>query len=442
MNTRAAMLRILKSSRGSELFKYYDLYLQQYQNGIPEETTEKALSALLSHAVSQVPYYSRFASLPVSEAPFEALESLPLLDKSMIRELGAELHSADLPQRKWFFNTSGGSTGEPVRLVQDREYSDRTAAITFLNAHLVGRDPGQRRVMLWGSERDILEGGEGLLNAVRGFVHNTLIFNAFRMTEPTMSKVLHELSRRPPRVILAYAQAIYELAKYAQRNQISVRRQNAVMTSAGTLFPFMRQAIQEVFGCEVFNIYGSREVTSIACEVPGHQGLLIPPWTCHVEIVDPSGSPVADGIEGEIVVTCLANFAMPLIRYRIGDRGVLAPRGTGPHPKASRMLEHVTGRTVDAFRLRDGTIVDGEYLTHLMYFRNWVRAFQVVQKREDWLVFRVVLEGADYPRDEWQQICSGVRAVFGPQCQIDLEVVDVIPTLPSGKYRYTISEVH
>jgi len=428
-------------STGSDLHKYYDSYLRQYQRGIPEDTTEAALAAILSHAVSKVPYFAQFGSLPVVEAPFEALSALPLLDKNTIRERGRDLYSADLPKRRWYVNTSGGSTGEPVRLIQDLDYADRYAAVAMLYWHLLGHDFGQREVLLWGSERDILRDGAGLGAIARRYLRNSSVFNAFRMTEASMKDILSELNRRPPRLIRAYTQAMYELARFSQANEIPVRSQNGIVATAGTLHPFMREAIQEVFGCPVFNVYGSREISSIACEIPGYQGLWIAPWNCHVEIVDSRGLPVDDGVGGEIVITSLTNFAMPLIRYRIGDRGALMPRGSGPHPMASRVLENVTGRTVDAFRLHDGTIVDGEYLTHLVYFREWIRAFQVVQKREDWIQFRVVLEGNDYPSEEWEQILSGVRAVFGAECRVDLEIVDEIPALPTGKYRYTISEV-
>jgi phenylacetate-CoA ligase len=196
-----------------------------------------------------------------------------------------------------------------------------------------------------------------------------------------------------------------------------------------------------VFGCPVFNLYGARETGYVGGEIPEHSGLWIAPWQCHVEVLDPSGAPVPDGVEGEIVVTSLSNFAMPLIRYRIGDRGALAPPGTGPHPSASRVLERVTGRSADVFRVRGGGIVAGEFFIYLMHMRPWARAFQVVQKAEDWIVFRVVLEGTDYPIDGWEDICSKVRTAFGTGCRVDLEIMEEIPALPSGKYRYTISEV-
>jgi phenylacetate-CoA ligase len=241
---------------------------------------------------------------------------------------------------------------------------------------------------------------------------------------------------------VSYAGAIYELARFADRNRIPVRGQNGIVSTGGTLFPSRRETIERVFGCRVFNQYGSREMGVFACELPGCEGLWIAPWNCHVEIVDSQGMPVDDGVEGEIVVTSLTNFAMPLIRYRIGDRGALMAPGAGPHPLASRTLECVTGRTGDAFRCRDGTIVSAAYWAPLLYFREWVGEFQVIQKSEDWIVFRFVLDGvAEVPAGAWEEICSGVRTAFGAGCRVDKEVVDEIPVLSSGKRRYVISEI-
>jgi phenylacetate-CoA ligase len=441
MNTRQAIHRLWRASRGSHLYTYYDSYVRQYHGEIPQNTTEAALSAILAHAISNVPFYSKFASLSVADAPFDALRAFPLLDKTMIRELGENLYSTDLSQRKWHIDRSGGSTGEPVVIVQDAEYLDRIDGTGLFSSHVIGREFGQPQLMLWGSVRDILKGGGDIQQSLRQAATNSIMVNAFRMTDERMRYALSILQRRPPRFVVAYAQGIYELARFAERNSIEMRRPKAIVTAADTLHPFMRETIERVFSCPVFDRYGARETGLIACEIPGYEGLWINPWTVHVEIVDSNGAQVKDGEEGEIVVTSLANFAMPLIRYRIGDRGILAPPGSGPHPLASRVLERVTGRTNDVFRLRDGGIVSGQFFIYLMYLRPWVRAFQVVQKTEDWIVFRIVLENSNYPPEEWEEICLRARSVFGAECRIDLEIVTEIPSLPSGKTRHTISEV-
>lgn len=422
------------------MYPFYREYLRQFQDGIPADTTAVALRRLLEHARQSVPYYAESIPGGPLPNPLETLAEMPLLTKEAIRQGFSRLQSADLQSRTWYFNTSGGSTGMPVRLVQDSAYAAREGAITLLYSHLAGRDVGQPEVRLWGSERDILRGGQGTGAWIRAWITNTTTVNAFRMTRQVMLDLVEMLNRRPPHLLLAYAQAAYEVAAFAEREGISIRPQRAVMTSAGTLYPFMRERIQRVFGCRVFNRYGSREVGDIACEIPQCDGLWIAPWGVHVEVVDDAGDPVPDGTEGELVVTLLTNYAMPLLRYRIGDRGALAPPGTGWRGDAARVLLRVTGRTVDAFRLPDGTVIDGEYFTHLLYFRDWVSRFQVVQKDYASILVRIV-RCAHQPVDAEREITNGVLAVMGHGCRVEFEYCDQIEPTTSGKYRYTISEV-
>ena len=99
--------------------------------------------------------------------------------------------------------------------------------------------------------------------------------------------------------------------------------------------------------------------------------------------------------------------------------------------------------------LRDGararqqrdTLVDGEYFTHLLYFRPWVWKFQVVQKSHEHLLFKVVSANGKPPREELDEIAGRSRLAMGEDCRVDFEFCDELPALPSGKFRYTISEV-
>jgi len=440
VNPRQSIHRVWQTLRGDSLYPFYREYLRQFEEEIPVDATASELRRLLHHARANVPYYRNLiADGPLSD-PFETLGRMPLLSKDLIRRESSRLQSTDIGSRKWYFNTSGGSTGVPVRLVQDSAYMARMKAVALLFSHLAGRDFGQPEVRVWGSERDILQNGQGAEAWIRSHLSNTTTVNAFRMTREVMIDLIEMLNRRPPRLLLSYAQAAYEVAAFAEREHISVRPQRAVMTSAGTLFPFMRETIERVFGCRVFNQYGSREVGCMGCEVPQCDGLWVPPWSVYIEVVDDAGNPVPDGTEGELVMTLLTNYAMPLLRYRIGDRGALAPAGTGWQGEAARVLQRVTGRNVDAFRLQDGTVIDGEYFTHLLYFRDWVSRFQIVQKDHSSILVRVVRCG-EQPADAEVQITSGVRAIMGSTCRVDFEYCDEIETAASGKYRYTISEV-
>lgn len=430
-------------------WKYPNIYksikksieLRNYEN-----VESICFAEMIKHCNENVEYYNNLfnASNVINlkdEDPTNILKKIPILTKSIIRENFQKLQSNDLYERKWYYNTSGGSTGEPIRLIQDREYDSWGAAITSLYDWLLGREIGEEMIKLWGSERDIFEGSEGVKAKIKNYLVNIKLLNSFRMTPDTMKQYLSVLNSRPSKLILAYAQSIYELALFAERNGIRVATQRAIMTSAGTLYPFMREKIEAVFRCEVFNRYGSREVGNIACEHPESQGLWVAPWGCYVEIVNEYGNPVPPGTEGDILVTSLTNFAMPLIRYKIGDRGVMSSDSMTPSGLRGQILMKVSGRNVDMFKCRDGTLIDGEYFTHLLYFRNWVRKFQFIQKDFDLVAVNLVKTGEAIPEGDLEEISRKIQFLLGKECRIEYNFFEDILPGPSGKYRYTVSEV-
>jgi len=426
--------------RGYRFPKLLKQYLAEYESGPSGDVTDAALSRLLEHCRQRVPYYGELLKeLNLKLNPRDTLRRLPVLTKQVIRSNFDSLQSRDNSRRNCQFNTSGGSTGEPLQLVQDDEFRDMSAALRWLNQHQLGCEVGAPHVYLWGSERDLESGVGSRKSRFFNWLTNSSWMNAFRMSPAAMRGFVDSLSERPPCLIIAYAQAMYELAQFVEQEQLRVAPQRAVLSSAGTLYGFMREKISRVFGCEVYNLYGSREVSDIAWELPGSTGLWAPPWANFMEIVDETGAPVADGTEGNILITCLTNYAMPLVRYSIGDRGALLPRNESPG--GVQILSHVAGRNVDVFRRRDRTLVDGEYFTHLLYFRNWVKKFQVVQKTTEHMVFKVVSRNGRPPERELDEIADRCRLAMGADCTVEFDFVEELTALPSGKFRYTISEV-
>ncbi|MBD2614926.1 phenylacetate--CoA ligase family protein [Nostoc punctiforme FACHB-252] len=419
----------------------YNKFVKESSSNISIDTTRELLTKLLLHCQKSVPYYAKFMNNLSSEEiiyqkPELYLKQLPILTKDIIRANFEELKSTDLAQRQWYLNTSGGSTGEPIILIQDAEYNDKSTAISLLFSYLVGRELGEPEVRLWGSEKDVFDGTMGWKATFFNFWKNTIYMNAFQMTPQRMRDFLKLLNTKPPKLIVAYAQAIYELAKFAEDENIKLVPQKAIITSAGTLYAWMRQKIETVFQCKVFNRYGSREVSDVACEKPEMQGLWVAPWGNYIEIVDDDYNPVPPGVEGNILITSLTNFAMPLIRYKIGDRGTLSPEY-----KSGQILQQVSGRNVDTFKAENGTLIDGEYFTHLLYFKNWVQKFQIIQKSYLEITIKIIKSNSDYFTEELDDIASKCKLMMGKDCVVNFEFVNHIPVSNSGKYRYTISEV-
>jgi phenylacetate-CoA ligase len=441
MNLRGRTYFTYLGLRGSTLPRRYREYLAADARGPSEDESRLRLARLLRHCVEQVPHYREILrELPEPEKdPEDVLRRMPILTKETIRDRFEQLKSLDLDGRRWFVNTSGGSTGEPVRFIQDAESSSQILALLLAFSRWAGHEVGLPEVRVWGSEREVLHGTLGWRNRAVQALTRTTFFNAFRMTPEAMRGLARTLRATRPKLVVAYAQALYEFARFLESEGIDAPPVGAVITSAGTLHPFMRSQIERVFRCPIYNRYGSREVGLVGAERPGLDGMWVPPWNVIVEVVDELGRPVPAGVDGEILVTLLVNYAMPFVRYRIGDRGALAPGRV----RGGQILTRVLGRNVDVFRRRDGTLVDGEYFTHLLYFRDWVDRFQFIQTSYEEVLLRIVSRGRD-PRSlqtEVDEIATGTKAALGPRTVLRVDWVKEIPPSPSGKYRYTISEV-
>jgi phenylacetate-CoA ligase len=447
MNVRKSIYFSYKRAVGSSFPLLYEDLVRQDRNGVAPDITNRLLVQLLAHCRRSVPYYAEIMKKvgdDFEHDPASYLLRLPILTKGLIRAHIEQLKSQDLGQRKWYFNTSGGSTGEPVKLIQDRDYGDRSNALQEFYSSWAGAGVGDSIVYIWGSERDILEGSLGAelkKLIIKSLLRKTYL-NAFRMTPEKMNEFINILNTRRPKLIIAYVDSIFELARFAEREKIAIRPQSAIITSAGTLTPFMREKIEGVFQCKVFNRYGSREVSDIAGECDAHRGLHVFPWGCYVEVVDEAGNRLPAGTEGNIVVTCLSNFAMPLIRYQIGDRGVLSADSSCPCGRGGQILERILGRNDDIFETKDGTQIEGGYFGFLLYSRPWVWKCQVIQKDYSSILFRIKQSEYDYEPEELSDIIYKTRVIMGEDCQVDFEFVDDIPTSPSGKYRYILSEIN
>jgi phenylacetate-CoA ligase len=444
MNIRKSLYYGAHRMIGRSLGTVYEQYCDEDDAGVPADTAPQALIRLFDHCAAHVPYYAAqmaTVGLDYHADPFAYLQRLPLLNKTLIRQHFEELQSDDLAQRRWQYNTSGGSTGTPVRFIQDADFIDRQMAMQMLSYRWAGRAFGDSAVFIWGSERDVLQGSIGWKRKTLNALTNEQLLNAFRMTPATMRAFLARVNSQKPHLIVAYAQAIFELALFAEKEGIAIAPQKAILTSACTLYPFMRAQIERIFGCKVFDRYGSREVGDIACECSAHHGLHVFPWGNYVEVLDDAGNPAPAGVEGNIVVTNLTNYAMPLIRYAIGDRGTLSPHTSCACGRRGQMIERVAGRNVDSFKTKEGVVIDGEYFTHLLYFRDWVDRFQVVQTDHSAIVFKIVPSGGDATERELAGIVRDTKALMGADCRVDFQFMAEIPPTVSGKYRYTISEV-
>lgn len=400
----------------------------------------KRLQALLSHAYQNVPYYSqKFKEMGLEPGDIKTLDDLPklpILTKQDVRENLPDLVAQNFPRSKMIPWATGGSTGEPLQFYVTEESKGRGAAASNRAYFWYGYEVGDKVAYLWGSQRDIsLQ--QGLSNKITHLLLRTIFLDAFDMSEKKMEGFAQKLARFKPKTIIAYASAAYLFAKYLRYKEIKNIKPRAVITQAEKLFPEQRQLIEEIFGCEVFDFYGSREVSAMAAECPQHKGYHISAENVVLEFLK-GNEPVSPGETGKILVTDLHNYAMPFIRYESGDLGMPSSEKCSCG-RGLPLMKEIIGRTSDIIVGANGKNIHGEFFTHLFWDKPWVKQFQLFQDRNKNIAIRIVLE--DEPaRNDLATIRTTIRQEVGSEIKVDILFVDSIGSTKSGKYRFTISE--
>jgi phenylacetate-CoA ligase len=388
---------------------------------------------LLEHAQRAVPYYQHlFADLGIQAGDIRSWDDfshLPILTKEDIQgNLGRLLTRG----AQAVANQTGGSTGQPLHFYQDAEYSEWGSVSRSWGFNLCGFKGGERQVVLWGSDYDC-KMHESLKGRLFDRIDNIRRINAFDITDRQLKRVAQELSRRQPDYIWGYASTLELLADQIVKDRLQLRPKG-VQTTAGTLYPSLRNKLERVFGKVVYDRYGCREVSLIAHECSEHQGLHEASFHNYVEIIEGDDSRL-----GKVIVTNLHNKAFPFIRYDIGDLAIWANRKCGCG-RSFPLLERVVGRTVEIITSPSGKLMDGEFFTHLFYKVRGVRRFQVVQESRNLLVIKIV-KAEDFEADALSFLESKIKEHGDPEFETRFEFVDRIPPLSSGKMAFVLSKV-
>jgi phenylacetate-CoA ligase len=298
-------------------------------------------------------------------------------------------------------------------------------------------------VKLWGSSRDILKSGQGFKGYLRQQLSGVTTLSAYRMSTKNINKYVQRINNIKPCLILAYTSSIDELARSIQKHHLSIYSPKAIMTSAGVLFPEVRARIERVFKAPVFNRYGTREVGDIACNCEKNQGLHIIPGIHYIEILDNRSKEAKPGETGEIVVTLLTNYTMPLIRYKIEDRGIFSKKVCSCG-RGLPLLEKVEGRIRSMLRNKEGNVIDSGVFIRLFFFRDHIQQYQVIQEAIDHISINLVLTDKTKLKDmdkDFKEINQLILKVMGNETKIKYNIVDEIKPSPSGKYMYIFSRV-
>lgn len=402
-----------------------------------------ALRRLLRHSYQHVPFYRArldgAGMRPAHVRTFADLRRLPILERADVRAAGETRASVAEPLPA-IHKTTTGSSGEPLAIAYDRGSESWRQATKLRGYGWAGHRVGTETVHYWG-RTPLPSGLRGAKIKIDRVLRQERWLDCSSRSDVDLEAVARELRRAPPRVLLCFAQAGADLARFVLARRARRWPDINVICAAERLLPSDRAAIVEAFGPNVFETYGSREVMLMAAECEAHDGLHVSMENLIVEIVvreNGTERPAEDGETGEIVVTDLHNYGMPFLRYATGDLAVSRGRSRCQCGRSLVRIGRIEGRVTETLVAGDGGRVSGLLFVVAMVARGQaLQAYQVVQHRDRSVTIRVL---CDHLSKETEAQLRTLIAPYLRGLPLTFVRVDALPLDPSGKRRQVVVE--
>ena len=399
----------------------------------------KQLRRLVTHAYNDVPYYRRLFDQkglkPKDIQTVDDLSAIPITSKRDLQPLPVEdVITRGVDPRRLIIRKTSGCTGEPFT-VRRAWLEERLLGTFRLRAmHYFGLRLTDKRTMI-----RLLKPNDPNDNQLPLQILQAM--GLYRMLQIDCRKVPEEILRSlehfRTNVLVSYPGVLAQIAGDSICPAIHLR---FIVVGGEVLTHLMRHQITKTFGAPLYNTYGSHEFNLIAWECKDTHELHTCDDSVIVEVLK-NGRPAVEGERGEVVGTNLHSFAMPFIRYRLGDIVTKGSETCGCGQPFSTIRD-VQGRMIDYFPLPGGRVIH-PYEIVVMILRDsapWLRQYQLVQERED----RIVLKAATWATPSSQKVAQleeNVGKLLGTDVEFQMILVPEIQLEPSGKFRVSRSLV-
>lgn len=399
------------------------------------ELQEHKFKMLLNHAYHNVPYYRRlFDSVgirPNDIKDCEDISRIPVTTKRELRDAKETIIARDA--KIWVQHKTSGSTG------------------MFLTLYSTMEDAIYSRGMY---ERARVENGFRILRDKLAYIGSPFIIpktkklweqfgirrkEGISVFEP-LDKQVEKLKKVRPDALWGYASAIKLLAKIIKERGIEGISPRLIFTCSELLDPETRNLINSAFKVNLIDAYAAWEGGCMAWECSEHAGYHMNMDQVLMEFVDENGEKVERGERGKVIITNLQSYAMPIIRYELGDYATPTYEecrcGRGGY-----LIKGVEGRCDDFIKLSDNRIVAPTILWSKMKSIPGISEFQIVQEKEDEIAVYIVKLEEFRKVTVFGEIEKEFKKILGSNISISTKIVERIEREKSGKLRSVISRI-
>ncbi len=432
--SKSGVLYIAKSLMSYKYFKPFKramgFSIEQFHK-YQSEQFEK----VISHCVRNVPYYRERKDLYVNNGKPIELSKMPVISKQMLRK-DTKVFYADSGVGFSRYHKTSGTSGTPLMLKASFQTHSMVSAGLLRFKGWYGLQPFDRKACLTGFFTPAINDSDEI--CWHDYAGNRLFLSIYQLNDKKIGEYAELFKKFRPNEIFGYASSVYLLAQAFKRNNIEPPASiKAITTTSEVMYPNWRECIEDVFKAPVADQYGSQELQCLITQCPNGRMHINPEFGI-IEIVDDDMKTLPPGQEGQMLLTGLANNAMPLIRYQIGDQASFLDSNEKCQCGLNwPAIKPVEGRSEDAIVTPDGRFL--MYLNfHCTKNIEGIIESQFIQDGQTHIKVLLVVDQKFSPLLEKTIIGNIIqRSQFN--FNIDVEYVDSIPRGPRGKFKAVIN---
>ena len=384
------------------------------------------LRELLEHCRKYVPYYKPYLiNVNVQNlAPENLSQLLPKLTKKIFLENSDEFISRHPSFKRGTIklNTSG-SSGTPLTILSSPEARQLNYHLFDLVLRSFGCHYRSKKTIFAG--RILYRNVEAAPDRYDYF-NRTQYLSSYFISEATISQYISALNKWKPEFIDAYPSAIFQIQSLARDQNLELSfKPKFILTSSENLSAEAKDAIESFFKAPVLDNYGCTEMA--ICAFSKGNKYFVPPLYSVVELehaFDNSYSVIATG---------LLNFAMPLLRYDIGDIVEISSTDT------NYVFDRIEGRVDDIVMTPEGRKIGR--MDPAFKGVEGVEQSQIIQTHIDKLLVNIKLNAANSAKFNANLLVQNIKMRTSEKMQVDIKYVDVIEKTKNGKLKSVISKI-
>lgn len=394
------------------------------------EIQRKQMEDLFKHLNWVMKHSNYFKKLNIekSDIPLNLLKKFPLLTKDILQ------NHTDLiltePRNRLICTSTSGSTGIQTNIYINKEEQSFIRALQTTWWRWAGYQIGKPIFQTGLATQRSFE------KRLKDFFFRTHYQFAFGLTEANTEKGLVWARKTKP-FLGGYASSLYVLSELSENKEIKMK---SAVSWGDKLFDHYKKNIERVFGCKVYETYGTGEGLMLGAQKDLDYLYIMDPFFI-VELLDNEGNEVKDGEIGNVVVTSLIHKSMPLIRYKVGDLAIKLPKEHYPKQKdlGLSLFQKIIGRETDILETPLGKKLIVHSFTGIFEYYPEIRQFQVIQRTKDLLIIRYIV-GANFKSVVLDKIKNQLDTLAEESLKIEFVKVDEILPSKSGKPQIVIKE--